>query len=423
MHVVIFEGSQWTTFAPLCLNRPVFMLSTGMSTLLDKQIRYLGATRLTLWVRPEMVDFCKTRVVPHLKIPTKVNEPLDDEMALLVSGRSLHFRKFEQPAGECGVFDGDLIRECYVKRPGLSVDDVMQRSDRWRSLRDIPQMEPQSRMAESLSDLISWNEESLIEDAIHLLKGVRKPVVAGPFYTLNDDDLWLGNEVKVQPGCVLDASEGPVVIAEGVTIGSNSVIQGPVYIGPHCTIRPLSIVKDAATIGRLCKIGGEVVNTIMLGHSNKAHDGFLGHSYIGKWVNFGAGTTTANLKSTYGEVTMQYAEREIPTGRQFFGSVIGDHVKTNIGCRLMPGTYIGFCCAILGSNIPPRFVPSFSFWSDNGLSPYDLTKAKEVMTAVYKRRDLRWTDADDRMVAQVLRTAPQVEKLGPIPVGQVQSVA
>ena len=64
MHVVIFEGSQWTTFAPLCLNRPVFMLSTGMSTLLDKQIRYTGATRLTLWVRPEMVDFCKTRVVP-----------------------------------------------------------------------------------------------------------------------------------------------------------------------------------------------------------------------------------------------------------------------------------------------------------------------------------------------------------------------
>jgi UDP-N-acetylglucosamine diphosphorylase/glucosamine-1-phosphate N-acetyltransferase len=209
-----------------------------------------------------------------------------------------------------------------------------------------------------------------------------------------------------------------VVLAEGVTVGANSVIQGPCYIGPHCTIRPLSIIRDACTIGRLCKIGGEVVNTIMLGHSNKVHDGFLGHSYLGKWVNFGAGTTTANLKSTYGEVSVQYAEREVPTGRQFFGSVIGDHVKTNIGCRLMPGTYIGFCCAILGSGIPPRFIPSFSFWTDDGLKPYDLTKAKQVMTAVYARRDLRWTDADDRMVAQVLRTAPQVEKLGPIPVGQ-----
>lgn len=423
MHVVIFEGSQWTTFAPLCLNRPVFMLSTGMSTLLDKQIRYLGATRLSLWVRPEMVDFCKTRVLPHLKIPTTVNEPLDDEPALLVSGRTVHFRKFEPLASECVIKEGDVIREAFCKRPGLNVDDILTRSDRWLSLHDLPQMESQSRMAESLADLISWNEESLIEDGLHLLRGIKKPVIAGPFYTLNDDDLWIGNEVTVEPGCVLDASQGPVVLAEGAKIGANSVIQGPCYIGPYCQIRPLSIVKDAATIGRLCKIGGEIVNTIMLGHSNKSHDGFLGHSYIGKWVNFGAGTTTANLKSTYGEVSIQYAEREIPTSRQFFGSVVGDHVKTNIGCRLMPGTYIGFCSAVLGSSIPPRFVPSFSFWTDKGLAPYDLEKAKTVMKAVYARRDLRWTDADDRMVAQVLSTAPQVEKLGPVSVTEAAKTA
>src|SRR5438874_6601501 len=206
--------------------------------------------RLTLWVRLEMIDFCKTRVLPHLKIPTKVNEPLDDEPALLVSGSSLHFRKFDPPPTECGVFDGNLIREVYVKRPGLSVDDVMARSDRWLSLLDLPRMEAQSRMAESLSDLISWNEESLVEDALHLLKGVRKPMVAGPFYTVADEDIWIGNEVTVQPGCVLDASQGPVVLAEGVKIGANSVIQGPVYIGPHCQIRPLSIVKESTTLGR-----------------------------------------------------------------------------------------------------------------------------------------------------------------------------
>src|SRR5437763_6007333 len=101
MHVVIFEGSQWTTFAPLCLNRPVFMLATGMSTLLDKQIRYLGATRLSLWVRPELEEYCKVRVVPQLKVPATVNQPLDDQPALLVNGRTLHFREFETPYDEC----------------------------------------------------------------------------------------------------------------------------------------------------------------------------------------------------------------------------------------------------------------------------------------------------------------------------------
>src|SRR5688500_15243428 len=101
MHVVIFEGTQWPSFAPLCLNRPVFMLSTGMSTLFEKQLRHLEPTRLTLWVRPDLADSVRTRVLSKMKIPAAVNEPLDDEPALLVSGRSLHFRKFERPPEPC----------------------------------------------------------------------------------------------------------------------------------------------------------------------------------------------------------------------------------------------------------------------------------------------------------------------------------
>ena len=97
MHVVIFEGQQWSTFAPLSLSRPVFMLATGMSTLLDKQLRHLSPDRLTLWVRPEFEESTRQRIVPKLNIPTEVNRPLDDEPTLLVSGRTLHFGKYEMP--------------------------------------------------------------------------------------------------------------------------------------------------------------------------------------------------------------------------------------------------------------------------------------------------------------------------------------
>ncbi len=410
MHVVIYEGRAWPTFAPLCLNRPVFMLSTGMATLFDKQIRYLGASRITLWVRPELVDFCRTRVIPQLKIPAQVNVPLDDQPALLVSGRTLLFRPFKPPQIECVSTENDMIRIAYAKRPGLNHEDVMNRNDRWLELMNLEQVEPEARMAQSLSDLISWNEESLIEDSIHLLKGAVKPPIAGPFTMLEEEDIWIGTEATIQPGVVLDASRGPIVIAEGARVGANSVIEGPCYIGPHAQIRPLSYIKDSCSIGRLCKIGGEIANSIILGHSNKAHDGFLGHSYLGKWVNFGAGTITANLKSTYSPVSVAMGSRELETDRQFFGSVIGDHVKTAINTRLMPGCYLGFCCAVTGSSIAPRFLPSFTFWSDKGTEPFDMNVARRMMQSSYKRRDIHWTDADERMVAQVQKTAPEIER-------------
>src|SRR5688572_16136127 len=221
MHVVIFEGSQWATFAPLCLNRPTFMLSTGMSTLLDKQIRYLGATRVSFWVRPELVDFCKVRVIPQLKIPATVNEPLDDQPALLVNGRTLFFRTIDPPPEEGVVMDEPhFVRVAYVKnRAGFNVDDVMQRTQRWLDLLELPKLELGTRLAESLADLISWNEESLIEDSTQLLKVAKKPKLAGPFYLVNEDDVWIGKDVNVCSGVVLDASLGSVVLAEGVNVG------------------------------------------------------------------------------------------------------------------------------------------------------------------------------------------------------------
>jgi UDP-N-acetylglucosamine diphosphorylase / glucose-1-phosphate thymidylyltransferase / UDP-N-acetylgalactosamine diphosphorylase / glucosamine-1-phosphate N-acetyltransferase / galactosamine-1-phosphate N-acetyltransferase len=136
----------------------------------------------------------------------------------------------------------------------------------------------------------------------------------------------------------------------------------------------------------------------------------LGHSYLGKWVNLGAGTTTANLKSTYGTVSVKVGEREVETERQFFGAIIGDHVKTAINTRVMPGSYFGFCCTVAGSSIAPRFLPSFTFWTDKGPEPMNLDVAQRTMKAVYARRDIQWTPADERMVQQVREVAPGVER-------------
>src|SRR3712207_5436938 len=143
---------------------------------------------------------------------------------------------------------------------------------------------------------------------------------------------------------------------------------------------PLSIIRPGTSIGPMCKIGGEVSNSIVHGYSNKSHEGYLGDSYLGRWVNFGAATSTSNMKNTYGEISVKRGGRDVPTGRRFLGALVGDHTKTATQTRLVPGAYVGFCTSLSGSTSVPPFIPSYTFWSDRGTEPYQMNKAVEVTT-------------------------------------------
>lgn len=411
MHVVIFEGSQWSAFAPLSLGRPVFALATGASSLLQKQLRHLKPERLTLWVRPEMEGFCRDRILPHLKVPTQVNQPLDDEPALLFNGRVIHLASFEFPPHEAIVVDeGDVIRLAYAKRPGLGPQDVFDRTQRWLDLLELPHTMPQARLVDSLWDLIHWNDESLIEDFAHLHERATTLASPGPYHLIQRDDIWLGPDVKLSPGCVLDASKGPIMIGPRTTIGANAVINGPCAIGSHTRIRPLAFIREGTSIGDGCTIGGEVSHSIFLSHSNKGHEGFVGHSYVGKWVNLGAGTTTSNLKNTYGEIRARIGGSEVATGRQFLGSVIGDHSKTAILTRLTAGTYIGFCSMVASPGVTPRLVPSYIFLTEKGFTRYEMAKAIEVARRVFARRDRQFNDTDESLMRYVRNAAEVIER-------------
>jgi UDP-N-acetylglucosamine diphosphorylase/glucosamine-1-phosphate N-acetyltransferase len=413
MHVVIFEGNRWFSFAPFALGRPVFTLACGISTLLEKQIRATRPTRITFWVRPEMVDYCRRFVVPGLPCPAEVNRPLDGDPALLLAGRSLYLSGYERAEGEGSVVvddgpDGPVVRLAHVRDPGLSPDDALNRTDRWRRLTDLPQAMPQSRLPAYVWDLIKWNEEAIVADAIDCCSE-SQPHPRGSYHLVDDDNVWLGRNVILAPGAVLDGSRGPVVLGDGAIVGANAVLTGPVSIGNHAQVAPLAHVRSGTSVGPLCKVGGEVANSVILSHSNKAHEGFLGDSYVGQWVNLGAGTTTSNLKNTYGEVSVAVAGQQVRTGRRFLGAIIGDHVKTGIGTRLMAGSYVGYGSSVAVSGITPRTVPSFTFLTDAGPEPYKLDKAAAVMSQVFGRRGRSWTPEDDAMNRYVAETAKVVE--------------
>lgn len=190
----------------------------------------------------------------------------------------------------------------------------------------------------------------------------------------------IGKETIIRPFVVIDASNGPVILGDNVHIDSFVKIQGPVYIGDHSQIKPNSFIHQGTSIGPVCKIGGEVENSIIHSYSNKQHEGFLGHSYICEWVNIGAGTLTSDLKNTYETVKVRIWNETFDTGRTFLGLICGDHTKTAIGTTFNTGTIVGAGCNIYHSGLLPKFIPSFT-WGGDRLNSHIGSFDKTIETA------------------------------------------
>jgi UDP-N-acetylglucosamine diphosphorylase/glucosamine-1-phosphate N-acetyltransferase len=218
---------------------------------------------------------------------------------------------------------------------------------------------------------------------------------------VGEENILVGEGVIVKPGVVLDASSGPVVINDGTMVMANAVIVGPAYIGKSCLVKPGAKILEGTSIGDVCKVGGEIGDTIFASYSNKQHDGFLGHSYVGEWVNIGAGCNNSDLKNNYSAVRMWCAGMARETGRQFLGLVMGDHTKVGIGALIGSGTAVGFNCNIYGSDAPPRFVPSFSWGRGEELSEYEIEKAMLTAQVVMDRRDVKFTDAHRQVFQKI----------------------
>ena len=193
----------------------------------------------------------------------------------------------------------------------------------------------------------------------------------------------------IEPHVVLDATAGPICIGAGSTVHAFTRLVGPCYIGRHSSI--LGDRVAASSIGDVCKVRGEVSNTIVLGHANKGHDGFVGHSYLGRWVNLGAGTITSNLKNTYGTVALWTPAGARDTHMQFLGTLFGDHAKTGIGTSLTTGTVLGAGANVYGSAVPPKVVAPFSWGSTPPYATYRLDKFLEVAERMMARRHVTLT--------------------------------
>ena len=198
------------------------------------------------------------------------------------------------------------------------------------------------------------------------------------------------------PGVVLDATAGAIRIEEGAVIKSNAVLCGPCWIGKHCVITEGALIKPNTVFGPHCKVGGEVGGTIFQGYSNKSHDGHLGDSIIGEWVNLGAGTTNSNLLNTYGDIIVTDLQgKRHRTQRQFVGCFVGDHAKFGICSVLMTGTIIGTGAMIAMSSPAPAPTKRFAWLTPAGERAYQIEKFLSVAKTVMARRDKELDEATE----------------------------
>jgi UDP-N-acetylglucosamine diphosphorylase/glucosamine-1-phosphate N-acetyltransferase len=236
-------------------------------------------------------------------------------------------------------------------------------------------------------DLITALDRFLVADCLGFAAGTVDPVPAASI-VLGDPGIIFCRGAAVEPGVVFDTRSGAIVLEAGVEVRHGTRLEGPLYVGERSRI--LGGHSRYSVFGPRCNVNGEVSNSVFVGYANKSHDGFLGHSVLGPWVNLGAGTTTSNLKNTYGTVSLEVAGERIVTGRQFLGSLIGDHAKTAIGTLFSTGTVIGAGASVFGPVQPPKYVPPFS-WGSDGTKRVTEEGFLKVAERVMPRRDVAFT--------------------------------
>jgi len=242
---------------------------------------------------------------------------------------------------------------------------------------------------EEMWDLIDPGGAQLTADLAHGA-GVPSASLSGHVHRVGPpSDLRAAPDVVFEPGVVIDVTEGPVVLDSGVRVRAFTRLAGPLKVGRETTLLGGSV--SGSSIGPQCKVRGEVEASVLLGYSNKAHDGFIGHAYAGRWVNLGALTTNSDLKNNYRPVRIWTPAGERDTGRLKVGCFLGDHVKTAIGTLLNTGTVVGPGANLFGAATPPKYVPPFA-WGGTGEPRYDLARFLETAATAMARRGVVLSD-------------------------------
>lgn len=407
MNIIVFDDPIISNnFKPLTYTRAAFELPVGPDTILDRLLNALKPDEAILLVPNYLKEVVEERH-PNLT----VNPPAVNEDAILVNGFfNPSFKAFlKKVASENKwfvIFDKDVAAAARLSEPHLSrmLQAVKERKPYTKTLADAA---PSSEASNILSATYPWQLLDLIGDALKERveeAGVKEATSSNINVIGGREGLRFGEGVTVEGFVTLDTRSGPIILDEGCVIESFTRISGPTYIGRRSIIKPSSII-EGSIIGEVCKIGGEVSNSIILSYTNKVHLGYIGHSIVGEWVNLGAGTCNSDLKNTYGNVKVNVEGVAVDTGRVKVGCFIGDGVKSSIGTQISTGRKIGVYSHVGG--FIAQDIPPFTFCPkgvSRGAEPIMLEEVLKVQRRVMSRRGKSPTEAYEKMIKAIFET-------------------
>jgi len=397
--ICIFEDENYSKLLPLTWFHPVFDLRCGINTLFEKIKRCYPRTNVYLCCRDYLaatvkkshpgalvgkigkeasVLFINGRVIGDAELPKKISISGADEI-FECEGEIVAARLSK---GNLELFSGSMSAPLGSKN--------------FSSIYNTARVTQVSvKLINRFYDIVAWNPDQIKQDFSFLTKGgITRGRVHQTVAVYGRGSVFIDDGAEVEAFTTIDARNGPVFISKQATVLPYSRIEGPSFIGEKSVITVGANIRGGTSIGAFCKVGGEVEATVFHSCSNKAHYGFLGHSYVAQWVNIGAGATSSDLKNNYSNIKVKYMDEEVDSGRMFLGCCIADHAKIGIGVMLNTGAVIGSGSNMFGGGLSQKFVPSFSWGNSHKMIKYDTERAIKTARTVMGRREMEMEDAE-----------------------------
>jgi len=374
MNIIIFEDYNIKNLYPFSINHSSFELKCGIYSNLERIVNSVGGdVNYYLIVRDELKDLIQE------KFPRYMVNPKEIPNGLYLNGAAIwnqdNISKVQN--GYAFSSSGNLVS--FISDTSIKYQDINNTINKTSKVTSDIEIDYLTYLWDSI-DLLN---KYLDVDKKNFLEEENYNFSDKSIIKINSKNIFISKNCNIQSGCILDASNGPIILNEHVIIESGSIIKGPIYIDKNSQVNNGAKLKGNNLIGPYCKIGGEITNSIFYGYSNKQHDGFLGNSFVGEWVNIGANTNNSNLKNNYSKIKFKFPDTIIDTQKLFLGVMIGDFSRIGISTMINSGSYIGVGANIFGGDFQNKYIPSFS-WGKNDIVNFN--KLVETIKIMKSRR-------------------------------------